>query len=159
MKQELSRKTGNRIPMKQALSLYEINENILSLMAEIESAEANEDLDLITELEGKLAELYPALDEKRSSYVKVIRDAEAHSTALRKESRRFAERARNMDNLAARLKRALHDDLVENGEARAEAGKFRLSIAKSPPSVRLSVLAEGLPEQYQLVRFAEHRHD
>ena len=133
------------------MSRYQINEQILELIVEIDAAEASENTELVAKLEASLRALYPALDKKREAYVHVIRSAAAHASALRTESNRFAKRARNMQNLSKRLKQALHDDLAENGEIRADAGVFRLAIANSPPSVKLSVAPEKLPIEFQVV--------
>ena len=134
-----------------SLSLYEINQQIMEIVAEIDDAESVGDDELIAELESTISELFPALDNKRESYVRVIRSSDAHASALRDESRRLARRAKNMENLSTRLKRTLHDDLATKGEVKADAGVFRLSVAQSPPKVEMSVRPEQLPIEFQIV--------
>ena len=133
------------------LSLYEINQQIMELVAEIDDAEAVGNDALIEELESTISELFPALDKKRESYVRVIRSSDAHANSLREESRRLARRAKNMENLSTRLKQTLHDDLATKGEVKADAGIFRLSVAQSPPKVQMSVRPEQLPIEFQIV--------
>lgn len=133
------------------LSGYEFNARVLELIAEIDSAEAQDSAELVAELEATLTELYPAIDAKRESYVHVVRSAEAQASALREESRRLAQRAHKMQTLAKRLKQVVHDDLGANGEVSAHAGIFRLRIAQSPPRVKLQVPPERLPRQFQKV--------
>ena len=138
----------------KGLSLYEFNERCRELVAEIETATADENDELIAELEATLAELTPASDKKRESYVHVIQSSQGHAAALREEASRLTSRARQMETLANRLTDALHQDLVENGEVQAQAGLFQLKIADSPPRVVLSVPAESLPESYRRVTYA-----
>ena len=137
--------------MSNGLSLYQLNERAMELVVEIEAATAEENDALVAELEATLAELTPAIDKKRESYIHVIKSSQAHAKALREESRRFAERAKQMENLATRLTDTVHQDMVDNGEVQATAGMFQLRVANSPWRVRVTVSAENLPDAYQKV--------
>ena len=136
------------------LSLYALNEECMELVAEIEAATADENDALVAELEEKLGELAPAIDKKRESYIHVIRSSQAHAKGLREESRRFAERAKQMENLAKRLTDVIHEDMVDNGETRATAGMFQLRVANSPQRVQITVPVEDLPEMVQQVSYS-----
>ena len=137
----------------KGLSLYELNSRAMEIVVEIEIATAEENEELIAQLEATLAELSPAIDKKRESYVHVIRSADAHAKALRDEAKRLTDRARQMENLAKRLTHALHQDMVNNGEVKAKAGLFQLRIANNPYRVKLSIPVEALPEEYREVSY------
>ena len=131
------------------LSLYQLNEQILELVVEIEAAETAGDTELIAELEETITQTFTAIDAKRERYCEVIRTADAQSKALREEARRFSARAKNMDALSKRLKLSLQEDLEKFGEVRAEAGKFQLAITNSPQRVVLEIPVEMLPSRFQ----------
>lgn len=136
----------------RGLSLYRLHERIIEIVVDIEDAEQANDTELVDELENTLDKLFLAVDAKREATVHVIRSAEAQSKALREESRRFSDRARNMDNLVTRLKRLLLEGMQRTGEVRADAGKFNLHVAESPPSVVFRVPPEMLPAKYRKVK-------
>lgn len=133
------------------MTLYELNERIAELVAEIDALDADVDADTLEGLEKELDEQFIAIDRKREQYVFVIRSADAHAEALRAEARRLSQRAKNMEGVSKQLKGRLHQDMLETGEARANAGLFTLTVAKSPVSVKLEVLPEQLPVEYQRV--------
>lgn len=136
----------------KGLSLYQLNEKVMELVVEIEAATAAENDALIAELEATLAELVPAINKKRESYVHVIKSSQAHAKMLRDEARQLNARAKQMENLAVRLTDTLHADMQKNGEVRAQAGLFQLRIANSPPRLVLSIPSNKLPEEYTDVR-------
>ena len=133
------------------MTLYELNERIAELVAEIDALDADVDADTLEGLEKELDEQFIAIDRKREQYVFVIRSADAHAEALRAEARRLSHRAKNMEGVSKRLKGRLHEDMLETGEARANVGLFTLTVAKSPVSVKLEVLPEQLPLEYQRI--------
>lgn len=134
------------------LSLYQLKERVMELVVEIESAEIHQDTELIGELMDELEDATAAIDKKREAYIHVIRSAEAQANAIKEEVRRFTARMTNLQNLAKRLKTALHEDLLETGEVNAEAGIFRLQVYNSPPSVVFQVPPEMLPAKYRKVK-------
>ncbi len=125
----------------------------MELVVKIEAATAEENDELVAELEATLEEVAPAIDKKRESYVHIIRTSQAHAKGLREESKRFSERAKQMENLAKRLTNVLHQDMVDNGEVKAEAGMFQLRITNSPQRVKLTIPAEELPDFLQKVSY------
>ena len=133
------------------MTLYELNERIRELVADIDALDADVDIDTLKALEAELDAQFVAVDRKREQYVYVIRSAEAHAESLRSEARRLSQRAKNMEGLSKRLKSRLHEDMTSSGEVRANVGVFTLTIAKSPVSVKLEVLPEQLPLEYQRV--------
>ena len=137
--------------MSKGLSLYQLNARVLELVAEIDTAEASDDTETVIALEETLAELYPAIDAKRESYIHVIRSAEAQAAVLQDESRRLSHRAKAMKGLATHLKGVVLADMESNGEVTANAGIFRLRASQSPARVNLLVPAEMLPRAYQKV--------
>ena len=133
------------------MTLYELNARIAELVEEIDALDADVDVDTLKALEEELDEQFIAVDRKREQYCFVIRSADAHAKALREEARQLSQRAKNMEGVSKRLKDRLHDDMVSTGEGRANVGVFTLTVAKSPVSVKLEVLPEQLPLEYQRV--------
>ena len=133
------------------MTLYEIHDSIHELMAELDNVDPTDDDNRIDEIEETLGHLYDKLDKKREAYVHVSRSADAHAKALRAESRRLAGRAKAMEYLSERMKLAVKEDMMKTGEARADAGIFKLRSAKSPPKVELLVPAEMLPTGLQKI--------
>ena len=141
-------------------SLYQLNRQVSELIEELDALDtetAPTDIvqlkpdEIIADIESTLTELFQAIEEKRSAYVHVIKNAVTDAKVMRAEAKRLVERAKRQERLAEQLKTTLMLDLTESGEIAAEAGIHRIRIAKSPQRVELDVAPELLPKAYQRI--------
>ena len=113
---------------------------ITEIIHDIIDAQIAGDEDEIQALMEKLDALYSERSEKHEGYIHVIRNAQAEAQALR-------TRASALTNLAKQLRGTFLDDMIQHGEKKTNAGKFRLS-RRNGARVVLHIDAGDLPEEY-----------
>ena len=122
------------------MTLYEINQNILSLIDE----ETGEITDIVA-----FEALLGAKDAKIENIIKLYKNATADSTALKAEADAFTKRAKAAAALADRMKMMLEAELDGNT---FECTTGKVSFRKSKA---LIVDDEArIPEQYQKIAFS-----
>lgn len=141
--------------MNQKFTLYEISEEILQRLQDVDVANNNnsehsaEDVDHAASLTAELDEWRNRLDNKLEGCCKVVMNLIALEENLRKESLRFAQRATTTANRVRWLKEYMKRSLEKIGKDKFTAGLFDLRIQKNPISVEIK--DEGLvPEEYRL---------
>ena len=140
--------------MNQKWTLYEITEEILQRLEDVENHENNredkaEDIDHAAALQTELDKWNMAFDKKLEGCCKVVFNLQAQEESLRKESQRFAQRATTTANRVRWLKDYMKRCLDRLNLTKMNAGLFDLRIQKSPLSV--DIKDEGLvPEVYRL---------
>ena len=141
--------------MNQKWTLYEITEEILQRLEDVETVNNNndeakpEETDHAASLNAELDEWNMAFDKKLEGCCKVVFNLQAQEEALRKESQRFAQRATTTANRVRWLKDYMKQCLDRLNLTKMQAGLFDLRIQKSPLSV--DIKDEGLvPEEYRL---------
>lgn len=131
-------------------SLYELTEDIITLQSWMEEEDVDDEA-LKDTLEGSEG----AFDDKIESYSKVIKNLEAEAEALKKESKRLADRKKVIENNIARMKKAMMDAMLAIGKR--EAGNLlKAKIKKSGGVLPLIVDLEGkdLPEEYRKCEYS-----
>ena len=122
------------------MTLYEINQNILSLIDE----ETGEITDIVA-----FEALLGAKEEKLENIIKLYKNATADSTALKAEADAFTKRAKAAAALADRMKAMLEAELDGNAfECTTGKVSFRKSKALIVDDER------RIPEQYQKIAFS-----
>ena len=122
------------------MTLYEINQNIMSLIDE----ETGEITDIVA-----FEALLGAKEEKLENIIKLYKNATADSTALKAEADAFTKRAKAAAALADRMKAMLEAELDGN-TFECTTGKVSLRKSKA-----LIVDDERrIPEQYQKIAFS-----
>ena len=136
---------------RNAYTLFEISDDIHDIIAELEHANAIDDVELVEELTDELLETLEKQGKKYESYVHIIKSSEALAEAAKKVAQEFKQKADTHTKLIARLKGTLLEDMLKHETPKAAAGNFQLAIQKnSVPTLKVAN-PETLPEDYTRV--------
>ena len=130
------------------ISLYKINENMLSLLSVIEANEGELTEEVLEQLEITNEEL----QTKSESYLAVIKNREALNTQIDDEVKRLQAMKKANNNLVSRLKNSLLNAVNIFGEF--ETGLVKFGIRKST-SVEVTGIVNDLPKEYKTVKVTE----
>lgn len=119
------------------MNLYELTTEAATLAALLDSDElSDEQRQQADELHAQI--LMGLMPRKVESYCHVIAQKEAEAEMLRAEEKRLAARRRVREGAASRMRGALHEALRATGERKIDAGKWTVSIDKSPVSLAVT---------------------
>lgn len=115
------------------MTIYELTGELLSLyeMAEDPEIDAECLKDTIEAVEGEF-------EIKADGYVKVIKQLEADSEALKKEADRLTERKKTIDKNIERIKNNLQNAMITADKKKFKTDLFSFSIRKNPAKLVLS---------------------
>ena len=130
------------------ISLYKINENMLSLLSVIEANEGELTDEVLEQLEINNEEL----QTKSESYLAVIKNREALNTQIDDELKRLQAMKKANNNLVLRLKNSLLNAVNIFGEF--EVGLIKFGIRKST-TVEVTGIVNDLPKEYKTVKVTE----
>jgi len=130
------------------ISLYKINENMLSLLSVIEANEGELTDEVLEQLEINNEEL----QTKSESYLAVIKNREALNTQIDDELKRLQAMKKANNNLVSRLKNSLLNAVNIFGEF--EVGLIKFGIRKST-AVEVNGIVNDLPKEYKTVKVTE----
>ena len=130
------------------ISLYKINENMLSLLSVIEANEGELTDEVLEQLEINNEEL----QTKSESYLAVIKNREALNTQIDDELKRLQAMKKANNNLVLRLKNSLLNAVNIFGEF--ETGLVKFGIRKST-TVEVTGKVNDLPKEYKTVKVTE----
>ena len=135
----------------EALSLYEIDDQLRQLEHEIIDAAGVLDEDL----EERLDELLDRRDAKMDGYIAVIRELETTAEAVKSEEKRLKKRRRALENSVDSLKDRLAFVMKRRGEEVRESklGKIRLQQA-SKRSLIVDVDEDELPDALKRIKIS-----
>lgn len=126
-------------------TLYELNQEYLSLLQQIDEAGAEE-------LEGlfeRLEQVGESLTDKAANYAKAVRNLTADADAMRAEAARLTESARRKETTVTALKSRILYVMRENGLKTLETPIGKWAIRRSPLSVEI-VNADAIPAEYRI---------
>lgn len=126
-------------------TLYELNQEYLGLLQQIDEAGAEE-------LEGlfeRLEQVGESLTDKAANYAKAMRNLTADADAMRAEAARLTEAARRKEMTVAALKSRILYVMHENGLKTLETPIGKWAIRRSPLSVEI-VNADAIPKEYRI---------
>ena len=130
------------------ISLYKINENMLSLLSVIEANEGELTDEVLEQLEINNEEL----QTKSESYLAVIKNREALNTQIDDELKRLQAMKKANNNLVLRLKNSLLNAVNIFGEF--EVGLIKFGTRKST-TVEVTGIVNDLPKEYKTVKVTE----
>ena len=130
------------------ISLYKINENMLSLLSVIEANEGELTDEVLEQLEINNEEL----QTKSESYLAVIKNREALNTQIDDEVKRLQAMKKANNNLVLRLKNSLLNAVNIFGEF--ETGLIKFGIRKST-TVEVNGIVNDLPKEFKTVKVTE----
>lgn len=114
------------------MNLYQLTQEYLSLQSLLEDPDMDPQA-----VEDTLEGLGGELEEKADSLACVIKDLEADALAMKKEADALAQRAKSRTARAERLREYLFQQMRLVGLRKIETSRNRISIRKTPPSLRL----------------------
>lgn len=130
------------------ISLYKINEKMLSLLSDIEANEGELTDEVLEQLEINNEELY----EKSVNYLAVIKNRESLNTQIDDEVKRLQAMKKANNNLVSRLKNSLLNAVNIFGEF--ETGLIKFGIRKST-TVEVNGIVNDLPKEFKTVKVTE----
>ena len=130
------------------ISLYKINENMLSLLSDIEANEGELTDEVLAQLEINNEELY----EKSVNYLAVIKNRESLNNQIDDEVKRLQAMKKANNNLVSRLKNSLLNAVNIFGEF--ETGLIKFGIRKST-TVEVNGIVNDLPKEFKTVKVTE----
>jgi len=129
-------------------SLYNINENMLSLLSQIEA----NDGELTEEINTQLEITNDELQTKSESYLAVIKGREALNLQIDDEIKRLQAMKKANNNLVSKLKNSLLNAVNIFGEF--EVGLLKFGLRKST-TVEVTGIVNDLPKEYKTVKVTE----
>ena len=130
------------------ISLYNINEKMLTLLSEIEANDGELTEDINTQLEITKDEL----QTKSESYLSVIKGREALNVQIDDEIKRLQAMKKTNNNLVSKLKNSLLNAVNIFGEF--EVGLLKFGLRKST-TVEVTGIVNDLPKEYKTVKVTE----
>lgn len=130
------------------ISLYKINEKMLTLLNDIEANEGELTNEVISQLEITNDEL----QTKSESYLAVIKNRESLNTQIDEEVKRLQAMKKANNNLVLRLKNSLLNAVNIFGEF--EVGLIKFGIRKST-TVEVKGIVNELPKEFKTVKVTE----
>lgn len=133
------------------LTLYDIQDDLLDLLAMINNGEAyNDDGSLNEVFEEQLQLTKKEFDNKAVSYGYVIKSLEDKEELFDREIKRLQEAKRYYQNSKERVKQAITDAMVRFGIEKVEGDHLTLSLRKST-AVNVTDM-DALPEEFKKVK-------
>ena len=133
-------------------TLFDISDEMKSILAELTDAQYERDHERIEELTNELIEIIEMHSNKYEATVHVIKDAINTAKGNQEIADQFQAKATANNNLAKRLKTKLLEDMKMHGLTKVVAGIFSVRTQKnSVPTLTVNVPPEELPEQFQKV--------
>lgn len=108
-------------------SLYELEQNYLSLVEMMEDDPENEDINNILSIAE--SEIY----DKSENYCKLIKSRETDILGIDSEIKRLQALKKSKQSLIDRLKDSIHGAMELTGTRKLDLGLFKVSLRKSEP--------------------------
>lgn len=131
-----------------SVSLYELTNNFLETMNQLESMELDQET-----INDTLESLQMPLEEKAENVVKYIKSLEALADAKKLEAKRLSDSASADLKKAESLKTYLQSNLERANIKKLQAGVFALSFRKGSEVVEVDEMK--LPKEYWLTQVIE----
>lgn len=133
------------------MNLYEITSDIQRRMDALQERLDDGEMpppddDEVTALLGLIDD---DLTDKLAQYRFVMLNLDAKTTAYKAEIDRLTKRKKTIDNSLKRLENAVFLAIKTSGQNKFEFETGKMWVQKSPPSLRLDINPEHLPEEYQ----------
>ena len=132
------------------MSLYDLKGRILSVQSALDEADKM-DADTEQALRDTLDALIGEFGDDAEEAIKLAKNYQAESDALKAESDRLAKRSQEEANKARWIKRSLQDYMIMTGKTKAQAGLFKITLAKNGGKQPLVVDAsiDRVPYKYK----------
>ena len=130
------------------MTLYDLANNYITLMNEMESEEG---LD-----EGRMLELLDtgeAIEDKADNIARLLRNEEAEIIVIKEEENRLATRRRVIQNSVDRLKEYLKSAMIATGKTKFKTNLFSFAVQKNGGAapVYLRVPEEQIPDEFMKI--------
>ena len=126
------------------MKLYELREEYLDIIDELESSDSPE---IEEGLHDRLAKISEAIEVKADNIARMIANYNADAEAYKAEAQRLTDRRRTAERRAESLKGYLFGELKSIGVDKVKGELFTVGIQKSPPSAK-PINPSLIPEDY-----------
>lgn len=134
------------------MKLYEINEVYQNLVALLEDEETSAEL-----LEVAFENIKDELHVKVENYARIIKNTQAEVEAYKEEVARMTAKRRSLENNIERMKEAAEYAMRLQGEKKVKGELFTLAIQKNPPSLKIDIEPEELPQEFQTITISPNK--
>ena len=134
------------------MKLYEINEVYQNLLALLEDEETSAE-----QLEGAFENIKDELHVKVENYARIIKNTQAEVEAYKEELARMTAKRRSLENNIERMKEAAEYAMRLQGEKKVKGELFTLAIQKNPPSLKIDIEPEELPQEFQTITISPNK--
>lgn len=116
-------------------TLYELSGNYAQLMSELNSAESDEEAEVIL---SELDQAAESLSDKAEAYAKMLMNAKAEAEAYKAEKDRLAAKQKRAENTMEYLKRGIQNTLTLLGERHITTSIGTWHLVRNPISVQIT---------------------
>ena len=134
------------------MKLYEINEVYQNLVALLEDEETSAE-----QLESAFENIKDELHVKVENYARIIKNTQAEVEAYKEEVARMTAKRRSLENNIERMKEAAEYAMRLQGEKKVKGELFTLAIQKNPPSLKIDIEPEELPQEFQTITISPNK--
>ena len=134
------------------MKLYEINEVYQNLLALLEDEETSAE-----QLESAFENIKDELHVKVENYARIIKNTQAEVDAYKEEVARMTAKRRSLENNIERMKEAAEYAMRLQGEKKVKGELFTLAIQKNPPSLKIDIEPEELPQEFQTITISPNK--
>ena len=134
------------------MKLYEINEVYQNLLALLEDEETSAE-----QLESAFENIKDELHVKVENYARIIKNTQAEVEAYKEEVARMTAKRRSLENNIERMKEAAEYAMRLQGEKKVKGELFTLAIQKNPPSLKIDIEPEELPQEFQTITISPNK--
>lgn len=134
------------------MKLYEINEVYQNLVALLEDEGTSAE-----QLEGAFENIKDELHVKVENYARIIKNTQAEVEAYKEEVARMTAKRRSLEDNIERMKKAAEYAMWLQGEKKVKGELFTLAIQKNPPSLKIDIEPEELPQEFQTITISANK--
>lgn len=134
------------------MKLYEINEVYQNLVALLEDEGTSAE-----QLEGAFENIKDELHVKVENYARIIKNTQAEVEAYKEEVARMTAKRRSLEDNIERMKKAAEYAMRLQGEKKVKGELFTLAIQKNPPSLKIDIEPEELPQEFQTITISANK--
>lgn len=134
------------------MKLYEINEVYQNLLALLEDEETSAE-----QLAGAFENIKDELHVKVENYARIIKNVQAEVEAYKEEVARMTAKRKSLENNIGRMKEAAEYAMRLQGETKVKGELFTIAIQKNPPSLKIDIEPEELPQEFQTITITPNK--
>lgn len=133
--------------MSNTLKLYEIADELKSVLEAIEESEGEIDDNAIASLD----ELNISFNEKINNIASFVKNIDCNIETYKNAEINLYQKRKRLENLKDRLKEYVKMNMITTGIDKIKGDLFTVSIQKTQPSLRITN-EQAIPKEYQIIK-------